>query len=157
MTTSNKALALRHEMLILDANLVYRLDPKKYVKTTTNVVNALLRALKMSTLGDLQIFKAVDLNAPGWSFIQPITTSHISGHYFERPGKFPHLHLDIYSCKRFNCTKVIRILNDHLHLAKWSANFVIRNTRHSSRIINGFEGYGSSINTRFTWNPKPKH
>lgn len=43
-------------------------------------IDEVLSALGMTPLGELGIYPAVDQSAPGWSFIQPITTSHVSAH-----------------------------------------------------------------------------
>lgn len=117
---------LLHEIFVLDAHLTKALDESKAVEITRKLIDALLTALRMEELGELQIYPAVDDRAPGWSFIQPITTSHISGHYFEKPGRNPHIRMDFYSCCTVNWMKVIEILNEHLGIADWRATFVDR-------------------------------
>lgn len=136
-------LVLRHETFILDAELVTALDESNMKKITTNFIKELLDVLGMEELASLGIYPAVDLRAPGWSFIQPITTSHISGHYFEKPGKSPHIHIDIYSCSEVNFIHIISIADKHLKLGKWSANFIIRSFELSDRrniLITGIGG-----------------
>ncbi len=140
-----KPLALKHEIFIFDANLLGHLNEAIYKKSTQSLINDLLKVLKMETLGPLEIFMACDKRAPGWSFIQPITTSHISGHYFESPGKFPHIHIDIYSCCSFKWKKVVEVLDKHLKLRDWSANQISRHTEFASRKIIGFAGIGKKI------------
>jgi hypothetical protein len=80
----------------------------------------------MEELGKLQIYPATDQRAPGWSFIQPITTSHISGHYFEKPGRQPHIRMDFYSCCTVNWRKVIEVTHKHLDFADWRGTFIDR-------------------------------
>ena len=138
-------MALKHQIFILDANLLGHLNEKIYLESTQYLMNDLLRALKMEELGPLQTFMASDERAPGWSFIQPITTSHISGHYFEKPGRFPHIHIDIYSCFPFKWQLVIDILDRHLKLKDWSANFISRHAQLGQRKIIGLAGSGPII------------
>lgn len=136
---------LEHRILILDANLKQNLVFDKHVDITTKLVEDLLHALNMKKLGKLEIYNSVDANFPGWSFIQPITTSHISGHYFE-DEKQPHIHFDIYSCKKFQWKTVINILDKHLHLAEWSGNFIVRDVELAKRESASLSGIGSHMN-----------
>lgn len=145
MVPKLKPLALKHEIFILDANLVKLLNESTYKQDTKRLVDDLLKTLEMEPLGPLQVLMALDQRAPGWSFIQPITTSHISGHYFEKPGRFPHLHLDIYSCCSFQWQLVINKLDFHLGLKDWSANFITRHTKLDQRKIISLSGTGSKI------------
>lgn len=120
-------LVLHHGLFILDANLSRALsdDGPKVIKI---MVKDILSFLKMKKLGPLQLYQATDLRAPGFSFIQPITTSHFSGHYFEKPGRYPHFHFDVYSCKIFSWRELIPLLDRYLSLRDWSANCIIRST-----------------------------
>lgn len=140
-----KPWALKHEIFILDANLLGHLNEKVYEQSTKYLVDDLLETLEMVRLGPLQVFMASDLRAPGWSFLQPITTSHISGHYFEKPGRYPHIHIDIYSCHSFQWQLVIDVLDRHLKLKDWAANFVSRHTKLGQRKILGLAGVGQKI------------
>ena len=117
---------LLHEILVLDAHLKHPLEATNPKPLVRELVDTLLTTLRMEELGELQIYPATDLRAPGWSFIQPITTSHISGHYFEKPGRQPNIHMDIYSCCSVNWMKSIDIINEYLHLADWRATFIDR-------------------------------
>ncbi|MDD5026111.1 MAG: S-adenosylmethionine decarboxylase [Candidatus Peribacteraceae bacterium] len=119
-------LELTHEHFILDAYLERPLDASRYELITHTLVNHLLAALGMKMLGPLSIYPASDLRAPGWSFIQPITTSHISGHYFEKPGKHPHVRIDAYSCNSVDWRKIIRIVHQELALGAWRGTFINR-------------------------------
>lgn len=97
----------------------------------------------MDKLGELKIYGAKDLTAPGWSFIQPITTSHISGHYFE--SSKPSIHIDVYSCKSIDYIKVLNIVHKHLNLAAWTGNFIVRKQNLSTRLIATLKGVGKKI------------
>lgn len=118
--------SLRHEIFVLDAHLADVLDVSKYKEITNSLIDQLLASLGMEKLGDLQIYPATDLRAPGWSFIQPITTSHISGHYFEKPGRQPHIRLDVYSCETVDWRELIRVVHKNLSLADWRGTFLQR-------------------------------
>jgi hypothetical protein len=118
--------ALRHEIFILDANLLTALDQTHMKPITRTLIDALLHVLGLEELGPLELYPATDLRAPGWSFLQPITTSHISGHYFEKPGKAPHIHMDIYSCDAVEWQKIVGVVDEHLGLADWRASFIER-------------------------------
>lgn len=141
-----KPLALKHEIFIIDTNLLKPLNESTYQQDAKSLIDDLLQTLEMEPLGPLQVLMALDQRAPGWSFIQPITTSHISGHYFEKPGRFPHLHLDIYSCCSFQWQLVINILDRHLGLKDWSANLILRHTKLEQRKIISLAGRGNIIN-----------
>lgn len=146
---------LLHEIFVLDAHLSKALDCSKAEHTTRKLVDALLTALRMEELGELQIYPAVDARAPGWSFIQPITTSHISGHYFEKPGRNPHIRMDFYSCCTVNWMKIIEILNTHLSLLDWRGTFIDRQIEQSAvRRILDIAGEGERITYEAVMNPR---
>lgn len=116
---------LTHEIFLLDATMQKRVSPAESMFVTNRIVDGLLQRLHMTQLAPLQYCPATDARFPGFSFIQPITTSHISGHYFDDPGD-PHIHMDIYSCIGFDWQIIIPFLHRHLHLGTWSANYIIR-------------------------------
>lgn len=117
---------LEHQILILDAHLREPLDCSRYETITRRFIDDLLYALGMDPLGELGIYPAVDQRAPGWSFIQPITTSHVSAHYFEKPGRAPHIRLDAYSCETVDWQNLIHVCHRHFTLADWRATFIDR-------------------------------
>lgn len=136
---------LIHEHFILDAELKGPLDFEKRQEITTKLIKQLMKNLGMEELGPLEIYDATDADYPGWSFIQPITTSHISGHYFEEKGKPSHIHMDIYSCKSFEWEKIIKILSKNLKLNDWSATFLKREMNMKNRIASQFSGKDTKI------------
>ena len=121
------------------------LDVLQMEKITRKLVDALLTALRMEELGPLQMYPATDLRAPGWSFLQPITTSHISGHYFEKPGKFPHIRMDVYSCAAINWRKIIDVANQYLDMGMWRATFIDRQIDEAQRSAMHISGEGNMI------------
>lgn len=139
-------LILNHEMFILDADLNEVLNQKNMNEITGNLIDSLLNQLKMEKLGPLEIYNATDPRAPGWSFIQPITTSHISGHYFVEPGgAHPNIHMDFYSCSSFEWKDVISIVDKHLKLAKWHGDFLYRKDVLAERAIWEISGIGNQV------------
>lgn len=134
---------LSHEIFILDTNL-QKLIPSDSKEMIHDFIESLLSNLKMEKLGPLEWYPATDLRAPGFSFIQPITTSHISGHYFDKPGKFPHLHLDIYSCKAFEWKEVIAIVDTFFSMRDWKANCIFRSIE-QERSYKEMRGLGKDV------------
>lgn len=130
-------LQLVHEMLVLDAFLAAPLDDRRIQAITRDFVRDLLAELCMEPLGELGIFPAADLREPGWSFIQPITTSHVSAHYFENPGSRPHIRLDAYSCATIDWTTLLAVCHAHLRLADWFGCFIERqlDQPHRRRVV----------------------
>lgn len=153
---SNK-LVLQHEIFILDASLVRALDPTKMKKITHSLVDDLLIQLNMKKLAPLGIYDAADPRAPGWSFIQPITTSHISGHYFIEPDDSnPNIHMDFYSCSSFEWQSIIPIINKHLLLANWHADFLYRKDVMAERTIWEISGDGGNVISKKLLSPNHK-
>lgn len=145
---------LLHEIFVLDAHLQDELDITKRDSITKNLIETLLKALHMEELGPLNIYPAVDDRAPGWSFIQPITTSHISGHYFEKPGRDPNIRMDFYSCKSVNWMKIIDICHEHLKLADWRATFIDRQIEPGSqRRVLELNGQADQVIKEITMEP----
>ncbi len=126
---------LSHEHFILDAELSSSLDFSNRKLMTENLAADLLAGLGMEELGPLQIYDATDKQFPGWSFIQPITTSHISGHYFEETIDASHIHMDIYSCTPFDWKTVMFIIQKHFPIKRWSANFIKRSIGNMGREV----------------------
>ncbi len=144
-TAEQAPLELQHHMVVLDANLRQLLDPRRKLSLTGALVADLLETLQMEPLGRLEIYDAVDQRAPGWSFVQAITTSHISGHYFEKPGLHPHVHLDIYSCKPLEFMQVLEVVDRHLKLADWVGTFIHRDMDLGQRRVWEMQGYGARL------------
>jgi hypothetical protein len=134
-----------HLYFAIDAHLETELNEMRKDDLTNHLIDALLEALDMKILGPLQIYDATDLTAPGWSFIQPITTSHISGHYFCIPNERPHIHIDIYTVKPFLCQAAVNIMHDHLSLSDWIGTFVLRDMSLHTRQHIEIVGEGNKI------------
>src|SRR3989344_2447432 len=140
-----KKFTLTHELFLLDANLRNKLDYRRREEITANLVNELMEELEMMPLSPLQIYPASDPRAPGWSFIQLITTSHINGHYFEASDTFSHIHLDIYSCKSYDWKRALRIFDKHFDLLDWKGNLIKRSANLRGRKTEKMSGYSSNM------------
>ena len=147
---------LVHQMMMLDAELTEPVENVSGPDLVRRLVDRLLAELGMTELGDLQFFEAVDLSAPGWSFIQPITTSHISGHYFAMPDEPPRIHLDIYSCRPFDPGKTIASLHTDLSFGRWVGTLVVRDMDLTRRSTMELEGYGDQIAGTTPLRPRPQ-
>lgn len=146
-------LQLVHEMLVLDAFLTEPLDDWRFQAITRDFVGDMLKELGMEPLGELGIFPAVDLREPGWSFIQPITTSHISAHYFENPGSRPHIRLDTYSCATIDWTTLLAVCHKHLRLADWFGCFIERQLdKPHQRRVTELAGKGRTVLSQHSLN-----
>ncbi|MFA4982974.1 MAG: S-adenosylmethionine decarboxylase [Candidatus Micrarchaeia archaeon] len=71
-------------------------------------VRKLLKAADMKPLCPLCYADATDEGNPGQSFVQMITTSHCSLHYFSKRGE---IYFDLYSCKKFNPEKIVSLVH----------------------------------------------
>jgi hypothetical protein len=149
-------LQLVHEILVLDAFLTAPLDDRRFQTITRDFVRDMLRELGMEPLGELGIYPAVDLREPGWSFIQPITTSHVSAHYFENPGSRPHIRLDAYSCATINWTTLLAVCDKHLRLADWFGCFIERqlDKPHRRRVVE-LAGKGRTVVSKNSLGSQP--
>lgn len=141
----SKGFSLQHELFVVDASLSVPLDEGGKEAIASSLVKALLASLGMKELGPLQVYPATDLRAPGWTFLQPITTSHISGHYFVWPAGEPNIHIDIYSCASVNWRRAMVVLSRLLPLANWKATFVRRTWGHDGRQTLEITGLGATV------------
>jgi S-adenosylmethionine/arginine decarboxylase-like enzyme len=82
-------------------------------------VDMLMEAIDMKPLGPLNWADAEDLDFPGQSFVQMITTSHCSLHLFTHKDGSNELYFDLYSCKNFDPDTVVRLLDEKFGLKEW--------------------------------------
>lgn len=59
----------------------------------------------------------------GYSLLQLITTSNISGHFMELDGT---AYFDIFSCKEFNIEVAKKVVQEYFHPTKMRVNFLTR-------------------------------
>lgn len=79
-------------------------------------VRKLMEVARMKPLGPLLWSGAADPRYPGQSFVQMITTSHCSVHFFSGTGE---IYFDLYSCKKFEPERVIELLRGHFGIQSW--------------------------------------
>jgi hypothetical protein len=91
-------------------------------------VDKLLKEINMKPLGPLNWSDAEDLDFPGQSFVQMITTSHCSLHLFTHTDGTNEIYFDLYSCKKFDYAKVVDILNQKFGLQEWHGVLYTRAT-----------------------------
>lgn len=85
-------------------------------------VDDLMKITNMKPLGPLNWSDAVDLDFPGQSFVQMITTSHSSLHFFrdeEGDGAGNEVYFDLYSCKEFDPEDVVSLIDKHFGIVEW--------------------------------------
>jgi hypothetical protein len=137
-----------HKIFFLDARLVGLLDeshPRAFCKA---YFRKLLDTIQMKELAPLSVSPAADLDAPGFSGLQELTTSHTSFHYFwepNHPTHNPNVHIDLYSCAPFSYEDVIRVAHEHFGFAEWTGNFVERTVDPRDRISLQIRGEGDMI------------
>ena len=108
-----------------------RIDPafKALPKDETKrFVDRLLKAINMKPLGPLNWADAEDLDFPGQSFVQMITTSHCSLHLFTHKDGTNEIYFDLYSCKYFDPGKVVGLLDEKFGLLSWHGVLYTRAT-----------------------------
>ena len=75
-------------------------------------VDRLMKTVGMKQLGPLNWSDAEDLEFPGQRYVQMITTSHTSLHLFTHTDGTNEIYFDLYSCKKFDSNKVIKLLDE---------------------------------------------
>jgi S-adenosylmethionine/arginine decarboxylase-like enzyme len=79
-------------------------------------VQRLLKEIGMKPLGSMSWAEAADLDFPGQSFVQMITTSHVSLHFYSETDE---IYFDLYSCKPFDDKKVVSMLDETFGIRDW--------------------------------------
>jgi hypothetical protein len=82
-------------------------------------VDGLLKEIHMKPLGPINWADAEDLDFPGQSFVQMITTSHCSLHLFTHKDGTNEIYFDLYSCKPFDSDRVVSLLDRKFGLKEW--------------------------------------
>jgi len=93
-------------------------------------IDRLMATVDMKPLGELNWADAEDLDFPGQSFVQMITTSHCSLHFFDHTSGEKEIYFDLYSCKDFDENKVIGLLDEKFGLLEWNGTL---HCRHSGK------------------------
>jgi S-adenosylmethionine/arginine decarboxylase-like enzyme len=77
----------------------------------------LVKAIEMIPYGEPQVyyFAEHDETKAGFTLIQLIMTSSITGHFVDATGE---IYLDIFSCKPFNSEKAMKVANEFFEFGK---------------------------------------
>lgn len=90
-----------------------------------NYVKTLVEEIDMVAVGE-PIIEMLCVGDPkvGYSMMQLISTSNITGHFMEISGE---VYLDIFSCKPFDVKIAERVVEDFFKPEKMRVNYLIRN------------------------------
>jgi len=99
----------------------------KDIKNIKKFINNLVKECKMKKLGKIKIENLQDGDEDlfGYSVVQLIHTSSITCHFMDISGD---AYIDIFSCKEFDCEKVINIINKYFLPTKMNKHFLIRDS-----------------------------
>jgi len=88
-------------------------------------VKVLIAAIDMKSYGEtiLEHFAEHDPEAAGYSLLQLIETSSITGHFVDKNGD---AYIDIFSCKPFDPEIAVKTVQEWLHPEKIKKNFITR-------------------------------
>jgi S-adenosylmethionine/arginine decarboxylase-like enzyme len=87
-------------------------------------VENVIREIKMIPHGNVHMYYMDDQgDNNGWSFVQMIKTSNISGHFVDSNGS---AFIDIFSCKEFNQEDALNIINEYFKPKKINHDFFTR-------------------------------
>lgn len=105
-------------------------------------VNDLLTKIKMRGYGEPLIvrFAEHDPDAVGYSLVQLIETSAITGHFSDNNLD---AYLDIFSCAEFDPQLVMQTIQKHFQPEQIFYQFIQREAKHGRRI--GFKEFGNSV------------
>lgn len=110
--------------LILD---LYQCDPEsmRSNKNLREFVDKLCKILKMKKYGKTftPYFGLNDIQTAGYSLLQFIETSSITGHFSEN---FNKAYINIFSCKEFNYKKAEEFTVDFFGAKKYKSRFIRR-------------------------------
>ena len=140
-----------HKIFILDALLQNLLDESNPRALGKAYFERLLETIQMKPLAPMSISLATDMEAPGFTGIQELTTSHTSFHYFWEPhakGGNPNVHIDIYSCAPFSYEDVLRVAHGHFGLVDWAGTYIERAINPHERLTMQLRGKGDTVHER---------
>jgi S-adenosylmethionine decarboxylase len=97
----------------------------KDIENIKKFINKLITVCKMKKLGELKIenLQTGNKNLFGYCVVQLIHTSSITCHFMDISGD---VYIDIFSCKEFDCVKVINTVNKFFLPEKMNKHFLIR-------------------------------
>jgi S-adenosylmethionine decarboxylase len=110
--------------LILDCHAC-NVDSIKSYDNVYNWITGLVKAIDMEPIGEPRIeYTAAEFpDKAGFTAIQVIVTSSIVAHFIDSTGD---VYIDVFSCKPFDNTDVIKTINDSFSPKKIRANYLTR-------------------------------
>jgi S-adenosylmethionine/arginine decarboxylase-like enzyme len=89
-------------------------------------VKQLVKDIDMVPYGEpwIKRFATHDPIKGGYSLCQMIQTSNITGHFVDHNGNF---YIDVFSCKPFDCSTVVQLVETYFHPLEIKQNFTYRN------------------------------
>jgi S-adenosylmethionine decarboxylase len=110
--------------LILDCQGCVRSEIASRENLTT-FVKTLVTEIDMIAYGGpvLEHFATHDPDKAGFSLVQLIETSSITGHFIDKNGD---AYLDIFSCKPFNIDTVKKVVTEYFHPQKIKTYYLTR-------------------------------
>jgi len=92
-------------------------------ETIAAFAKALVKRIDMVAFGEPMIVRFGDGNKMGYSLVQLIETSNISGHFVEETND---IYLDIFSCKSFKVFDAMAVFNEFFNPVTVEKKFVVR-------------------------------
>lgn len=91
-----------------------------------NFVKSLVKNIDMIAHGEplIEFLCPGDPTKEGYSLMQLITTSSITGHFIDASK---HIYLDVFSCKEFDIVTVTDTVKEYFKSKKIRINFITRN------------------------------
>ncbi len=91
-----------------------------------NFVKELVEDIEMVAHGEpiIEFLCPGDPSKEGYSLMQLITTSSITGHFIDHDR---HIYLDVFSCKFFEPSKVKHVVEKFFDTKKMRMNYITRN------------------------------
>ncbi len=88
-------------------------------------VTKLVDEIDMISYGEpiIEHFATHDSNKAGFSLVQLIETSSITGHFVDKNGDF---YLDVFSCKEYDIQKVIKFVNNYFEPKSIKDTYLLR-------------------------------
>jgi S-adenosylmethionine/arginine decarboxylase-like enzyme len=101
-------------------------DSIKDKQNIYNFVKTLVNEIDMVAHGEpiIEFLCPGDPSKEGYSLMQLITTSSITGHFIDHDA---HIYLDVFSCKEFDPKVVKHVVEKFFSSRKMRMNFITRN------------------------------
>ena len=90
-----------------------------------NFTKELVKKIDMKAYGEPQIIHFGSDNKKGYTLVQLIETSNITGHFCDDSGDF---YMDVFSCKDFSELKVREMIHNHFQPERIDSRTLYRDT-----------------------------